>query len=36
LDELVRGAFYGKVTVSFQHGKVQDVRIEETRKLGEL
>lgn len=36
LDRLVASAFYGKVTLSFQHGKVCDVRIEQTRKLDEL
>jgi hypothetical protein len=36
LDRLIASAFYGKVTLSFQHGKVCDVKIEQTRKLEEL
>ncbi len=36
LDKLVSSAFYGKVTISFQNGKVSDVRIEQTKKLEEL
>jgi hypothetical protein len=35
-DRLAAGGFYGKVTVSFQNGKVHDVRIEQTKKLAEL
>jgi len=35
-DRLAAGGFYGKVTVSFQNGKVHDVRIEQTKKLDEL
>ena len=36
LDKLAASSFFGKVTVSFQHGKVCDVRIEQTKKLDEL
>ena len=36
LDKLAATAFFGKVTVSFQNGKVSDVRIEQTKKLDEL
>jgi len=36
LDRLATSGFYGKVTVSFQNGKVHDVRIEQTKKLDEL
>ena len=36
LDKLVSSSFFGKVTVSFQSGKVCDVKIEQTKKLDEL
>jgi hypothetical protein len=36
LDKLASGEFYGKVTVSFQHGKVHDIKVEQTKKLEEL
>lgn len=36
LDKLARDGFYGKVLVSFQNGKVHDVKIEQTKKLDEL
>jgi len=36
LEELSAGSFFGKVVVSFQNGKVTDVRTEQTRKLEEL
>ncbi len=36
LEELTTSGFFGKVTVSFQNGKVCDVRIEQTKKLDEL
>jgi len=36
LDKLAGDDFYGKVIVSFQHGKVCDVKIEQTKKLEEL
>jgi hypothetical protein len=36
LERLAGSAFYGKVTVSFQHGKVHDIKVEQTKKLDEL
>ena len=36
LEKLSAGSFFGKVVVSFQSGKVIDVRTEQTRKLEEL
>jgi hypothetical protein len=36
LDGLASDGFYGRVTVSFQNGKVHDVRIEQTMKPDEL
>lgn len=36
LDRLTSSEFYGKVIVSFHNGKVQDVRVEQTKKLEEL
>jgi hypothetical protein len=36
LDRLVASGYYGKVTLSFQAGKVCDVKIEQTKKLEEL
>jgi hypothetical protein len=36
LEQLADGAFYGKVIVSFQHGKVHDIKVEQTKKLEEL
>jgi hypothetical protein len=36
LERLADGAFYGKVIVSFQHGKVHDIKVEQTKKLDEL
>jgi hypothetical protein len=36
LDGLAQQHFYGRVTVSFQNGKVHDVKIEQTKKLEEL
>jgi hypothetical protein len=36
LDRLAASTFYGKVTVSFQNGRVCDVRTEQTKKLDEL
>jgi hypothetical protein len=36
LDKIARAGFFGKVVVSFQNGKVFDVRIEQTKKLDEL
>jgi hypothetical protein len=36
IENLAASGFFGKVTVSFQNGKVCDVRIEQTKKLDEL
>ncbi|KAB2896201.1 MAG: hypothetical protein F9K40_14940 [Kofleriaceae bacterium] len=36
LEKLAHAGFFGKVVVSFQHGKVCDIRVEETKKLEEL
>jgi len=36
IENLTASGFFGKVTVSFQNGKVCDVRIEQTKKLDEL
>ncbi|NOU26369.1 MAG: hypothetical protein HOO96_00560 [Polyangiaceae bacterium] len=36
LERQSAGGFFGKVTVSFQNGKVCEVRTEQTRKLDEL
>jgi hypothetical protein len=36
LEKLSHGGFFGKVVLSFQNGKVCDVRIEQSRKLEEL
>lgn len=36
LDKLASSMFFGKVTVSFQNGRVCDVKIEQTKKLDEL
>ena len=36
LDRLAGSEFYGKVIVSFQHGKVHDIKVEQTKKLEEL
>jgi hypothetical protein len=36
LERLASSAFYGKVVVSFQHGKVHDIKVEQTKKLDEL
>ena len=35
-ERLAGSAFFGKVTVSFQNGRVCDIRIEQTKKLDEL
>jgi hypothetical protein len=35
-ERLTGNAFFGKVVVSFQNGKVADVKIEQTKKLEEL
>jgi hypothetical protein len=36
LERLADSEFYGKVVVSFQHGKVHDIKVEQTKKLEEL
>lgn len=36
LERLGESGFYGKVVVSFQNGKVQDIKVEQTKKLEEL
>jgi hypothetical protein len=36
LDRLAGSEFYGKVIVSFQHGRVTDIKVEQTKKLEEL
>lgn len=36
LEKLANGQFFGKVVVSFQNGKVCDVKIEQTKKLEDL
>jgi hypothetical protein len=36
LENLASGGFFGKVVVSFQNGRVCDVKIEQTKKLDEL
>lgn len=36
LEKLAGGGFFGKVTISFQNGRVCDVKIEQTKKLDEL
>ena len=36
LDRLAGSEFYGKVVVSFQHGRVSDIKVEQTKKLEEL
>jgi len=36
LDKLASSSFFGKVTISFQSGRVCDVKIEQTKKLDQL
>jgi len=36
LEKLATGGFFGKVQVSFQNGRVCDIKIEQTKKLDEL
>jgi hypothetical protein len=36
LDKLASSSFFGKVVVTFQNGRVCDVKIEQTKKLDEL
>jgi hypothetical protein len=35
-DKLASSSFYGRVTVSFQNGRVCDIKIEQTKKLDDL
>jgi hypothetical protein len=35
-EKLAAGGFFGKVTASFQNGRVCDVKIEQAKKLDEL
>ena len=36
LEKCASGGFFGKVTISFQSGRVCDVKVEQTKKLDEL
>jgi hypothetical protein len=36
LEKLAAGGFFGKVVVTFQNGRVCDIKIEQTKKLDEL
>jgi ketosteroid isomerase-like protein len=36
IEKIAAGSFFGKVTISFQNGRVCDVKIEQTKKLDEL
>jgi hypothetical protein len=36
LERLAGSEFYGKVIVSFQHGRVSEIKVEQTKKLEEL
>jgi hypothetical protein len=36
LEKLAKSGFYGKVNISFQHGKVCDIRTEQSHKLEDL
>jgi hypothetical protein len=36
LEKLATANFFGKVVLTFQNGKVSDIRIEQTKKLEEL
>jgi hypothetical protein len=36
LERIAAAGFFGKVVVSFQNGRVCDVKIEQTKKLDEL
>jgi hypothetical protein len=35
-EKLASDDFFGKVTVSFQNGRVCDIKIEQTKKLDDL
>jgi hypothetical protein len=36
LDKLVRSGFFGRITLTFQNGRLCDIKIEQTKKLDEL
>lgn len=36
VEKLAAQHFFGKITISFQNGKVCDVKVEQTKKLDEL
>ncbi len=36
LERLSVGGFFGKVVLSFQNGKIAEVKVEQTKKLDEL
>ena len=36
LDKLVRSQFFGRITLSFQNGRLCDIKIEQSKKLDEL
>ncbi len=36
IARLSQGQFFGKVTLSFQNGKVHDIKVEQTHKMHEL
>ena len=36
LEKLATAGFFGKVVVSFQNGKICDVKIEQSKKLEDL
>lgn len=36
LEKCASGGFFGKIVVTFQNGRVCDVKIEQTKKLDEL
>jgi hypothetical protein len=36
LDRLAATAFFGKVTVTFQNGRVCNIQVKQTKKLDEL
>ena len=36
LEKLAAAGFFGKVVVSFQNGKICDVKIEQSKKLEDL
>ena len=36
LDKMVRSQFFGRITLSFQNGRLCDIKIEQTKKLDEL